>query len=71
MVCEGDGADACEDEVLCNLIAEGFDADDEDVGGAYLLLRLNAPEADLAVVEGDFVCASISRDTTIPNLTPS
>ena len=63
VVSDGDGADACENQVLCDLVGEGFEADEEDVGGAYLLLGLDAPEADLTVVEGDFVCTRISRGT--------
>jgi hypothetical protein len=59
VVCERDGADAGEDEVLCDFVGEGFDGDEEDVGGAYLLLRLNSPEPDLAIVERDLICASL------------
>lgn len=62
VVGEGDGANACEDEVLCDFIGEGFEADEEDVCGAYLLLCLNAPETNLAVVEGDFVYRRVSID---------
>jgi hypothetical protein len=59
VVGEGDGADACQDEVFGDLVGEGFDGDEEDVGGADLLLRLDAPESNLAVVEGDFVCSGV------------
>ena len=59
VVGERDGANAGEDEVLCDFVGEGLDGDEEDVGGADLLLRLHAPEADLAVVEGDFVCGDL------------
>jgi hypothetical protein len=59
VVCEGDGAYAGEDQVLCDFVGERLDGDEEDVGGADLLLRLHAPEADLPIIEGDFVCASL------------
>lgn len=55
MVCQRDGAHAGEDEVLCNFIGECLDVDEKDVGGANLLLGLDTPKTDLAVVEGDFV----------------
>lgn len=60
VVGEGDGANAGEDEVLCDFVCEGFDGDKEDVCGANLLLGLDAPEADLAVIEGDFVCRNLT-----------
>lgn len=60
VVGEGDGANAGEDEVLCDFVCEGFDGDKEDVCGADLLLGLDTPEADLAVVEGDFVCGNLA-----------
>ena len=34
MVCECDGPYACKDEVLCDLVGERLDGDEEDVGGA-------------------------------------
>lgn len=34
MVCEGDGANAGEDKVLCDFVGERLDGDEEDVGGA-------------------------------------
>lgn len=43
VVCEGDGAYAGEDEVLGDLVGEGFDGDEQNVGGADLLLRRDAP----------------------------
>jgi len=43
VVCEGDGAYAGEDKVLGDLVGEGFDGDEQDVGGADLLLRRDAP----------------------------
>ena len=55
VVGERDGAYAGEDEVLRDFVGKGFDRDEQDVGGADLLLRLDAPEADLAIVEGDFI----------------
>jgi hypothetical protein len=56
VVCEGDGPYAGEDEVLCDFVGERFDGDEKDVGGADLLLRLHAPEADLAIIERDLIC---------------
>jgi hypothetical protein len=57
VVCECDGAYAGEDKVLGDFVGKGFDGDEQDVGGTDLLLRLNAPQADLTVVKGDFICA--------------
>jgi hypothetical protein len=34
VIYDGDGVDAGEDEVLCDFICEGFDADNEDIGFA-------------------------------------
>jgi hypothetical protein len=56
MVGECEGADAGEDEVLRDLVGERLDGYEEDVGGADLLLRLHAPEADLAIIERDLIC---------------
>jgi len=55
VVGERDGAYASEDKVLRDFVGKGLDRDEQDVGGADLLLRLDAPEADLAIVEGDFI----------------
>ena len=55
VVDEGERGDAGEDEVLGHLVAERLDVDEQNVRVADLLLRLHAPEADLAVVEGDLV----------------
>jgi hypothetical protein len=55
VVCEGDGANASKHEVLCDLICQRLDGDEEDVGGADLLLRLDAPESNLSVVERDLI----------------
>lgn len=52
---DGDGADACEDEVLGDLVGEGAHGDEQDAGVLDLGLRGHAPETDLAVIEGDFV----------------
>ena len=49
------GANASEDEVLRNLIAQGLHSDDEDIGISDLLLGLHAPQADLTIVQGDLV----------------
>lgn len=56
MVGEGDGANAGQHEVLRDFVRQRLDGDEEDVGRADLLLRLDAPESDLSVVEGDLVC---------------
>lgn len=50
VVGEGDGAYAGQDQVLCDLVGEGLDVDEQDVGIADAILRLEAPEADLPVV---------------------
>jgi hypothetical protein len=72
MVCERDGAYAGQDEVLGDFVGKGLDGDEQDVGCAHsmsvsssyrskrrhvsLLLRLDAPQANLSVVESDFIC---------------
>lgn len=55
MVDDREGVDSGEHEVLSDFVAEGADGDEEDVGVADFFLGLHAPEADLSVVEGDFV----------------
>jgi hypothetical protein len=71
VVGERDGANAGQDQVLCDFVGESLDGDEEDVGVAdpvrvsrvsggrcrrgLLLLSLHAPEADLSVIEGDFI----------------
>jgi hypothetical protein len=56
VVGEGDGANAGQHEVLRDLVCERLDGDEEDIGRADLLLRLDAPESNLSVVEGNLVC---------------
>lgn len=58
MVNDCEGVDASKNEVLRNFVGERFHGYEEDVGVADFLLRLYAPEADLAIVEGDFICES-------------
>ena len=71
MVCECDGANAGEDKILCDFVGKRFDGDEEDIGGTNsvwinwcwqsgrernsLLLRLNTPQANLSVVEGNLI----------------
>lgn len=52
---DGEGTDAGEDKVLCDFCAECFQGDEEDVGTLDLGLGGHAPEADLAVIEGNVV----------------
>ena len=55
VVDDGDGFYAGEDQVLGYLGCEAAEVDEEDGGVADLLLGLDAPEADLTVVQGDLV----------------
>lgn len=52
---DGERADAGEDEVLCDLVGQGSDGDEENVCVLDLGLGGHAPEADLAIIEGDFI----------------
>ena len=61
VVGEGNGAYAGEHEVLRDFICNGLDRDEEDVGSANLLLCLDTPETDLAVIERDLICALSAR----------
>ena len=55
MVDNCEGVDAGQDDVLGDFTGESFYGYEEDVGIADLLLGLDTPEADLAVVQGDFI----------------
>ena len=50
-----DGFYACEDQVLDYFCCEAAEVDEEDGGIADLFLGLDAPKADLTVVERDLV----------------
>lgn len=70
MVGECDGADACQHQVLGDLVGEGLDGHQENVGVANPGLRLKTPEADLAVVESDFVWQHQRLRRTIEAVNP-
>lgn len=71
MVGKCDGAYASKDKILCDFVGERLYRDKENVGSAdpsqirnyakdskgvsSLLLRLNTPEADLSIVQSDFI----------------
>ena len=71
MIRQCEGAYAGQDQVLCDFVGERFDGYEKDVGVTHsifvnaglhavcgcllLFLRLEAPKADLAVIEGDFI----------------
>ena len=61
VVDNGEGADSGESEVFGYFGSQCAEGDEQDVGGADAFLGLGAPEADLAVVEGDFVGAEAGR----------
>lgn len=56
MICKGDGANAGKDKVFGDFIGKGTDGNEQNICGANLLLRLNTPESDLAIVEGNLIC---------------
>lgn len=75
VVDDGEGVDAGEDEVLGYFVGERFHGYEEDVGASDLLLCLNSPEADLAIVEGDLILVVLvdgmnSVKRTLPALMP-
>ena len=55
MVDDCEGMDACENKVLGDFVGECLHSYEENVGVADFFLSLYAPEADLAVVESDFI----------------
>ena len=57
VVGERDGANACQHQILCDLVGERFDGDEQDVSCADLLLGLHAPESNLPVIESNLVCS--------------
>lgn len=60
VVDDGEGVNACQDEVLCDFVGKCFHGDEEDVGVADFFLCLDSPESYLSVVEGDLIYASVS-----------